>query len=244
MFCQSCGKEMNNSMVFCPYCGAKTGIGVASQAVGTQEPARIKTIFAIIAGIFALASIAPYYLMVPVSLSRFGRIIQSGQYAPFAFGMLIIIICFISCKDIKKATTPCILIMILDLAEFIREMIAGKGQFKADYKIWLTMIGYAAVRIYLCGIILLIMYVIALHSRADKRRILAIIVTCSFFILACYYIYRIVGMIISYHSMNLDIKFTDISIMLKLRLVFMELAFMVLSLAVAQISKKKNSKMR
>ena len=38
--------------------------------------------------------------------------------------------------------------------------------------------------------------------------------------------------------MNLDIKFTDISIMLKLRLVFMELAFMVLSLGVALIPKK------
>lgn len=238
MFCQSCGKEMNNSMVFCPYCGAKAGIGVGPQAVGTQELARIKAIFAIIAGIFAFLSIISYYMPISIRLSEFGKMISYGQYAPFAFGMLIIIICVISCKNIKKATIPCILIMVIDLAEFIREILTSKAQFEADYKAWLIMVGYGAVRIYICGIILLIMYVIALHSRADKRHILAIIVTCSFFILSCYYIYRIVGMIISYHSMNLDIKFTDISIMLKLRLVFMELAFMVLSLGVALIPKK------
>ena len=59
MYCSNCGKEIDNSMMFCPFCGAKVGAGVAPQAAApvaapvapqvaaSQGVARIKLAFAI-----------------------------------------------------------------------------------------------------------------------------------------------------------------------------------------------------
>ena len=59
MFCQNCVKDINESMMFCPFCGAKVGAGVAPQAAApvaapvapqvaaSQGVARIKLAFAI-----------------------------------------------------------------------------------------------------------------------------------------------------------------------------------------------------
>ena len=267
MFCQSCGKEINNSMMFCPYCGAKVGAGVAPQAVTPQnmipqtagmqpmwpQPiARIRMAFAVIITILAPIALLLMYRQYPINSIGYTRLgIRYGLLSELVITILLILISFLSTKDLKRSKVPFIILAAVQFIEVIRNyLIFGKAfnvtkieRIVDRYRMWLQQYGNNFLLTYGCGMILTILLLIAIGQTPSNRRALAWIVSVSHFLFIGYYLIKMVevlwrltlGMgkaISNFHFMP---YWYHIKMYGYPHLILSELAFALLALAIAVI---------
>lgn len=267
MFCQSCGKEINNSMMFCPYCGAKAGAGVTPQAVAPQpvtpqaavsqplwpQPVEhIKMVFAVIITIIAPIALLLMYRQFPLTSPIYTRLgTKYGVFFELIISILLILISFLSTKNIKRAKVPFIILAVVQFIEMIRNYFVFGRFFNvtkieriADrYRMWLQQYGNNFLLTYGCGMILTILLLIAIGQTPSNRRALAWIVSVSHFLFIGYYLIKMVEVFIRLTS-GMGKAISNFHFMpywyhVKMygypHLILSELAFALLALAIAVI---------
>ncbi len=257
MFCQNCGKEMNNSMVFCPYCGAKAGAGTAPQAVGTQEPARIKMVYAIIITILALIAQIIIYRRYPLNAIGYTGIgLKFTILSKLFTTILLIVTGFLATKNIRFAKIPLITLAVVEFAETIRSsnvfftmFCKGRGYDPIrGYKAWLINSGPNFLLTYGLNIILTILLLIAICQSPSGRRALSCIVSVFHFVIVGYYVYKMIRLLLQLieRAKGAGAGFHIKPYLFQLKvagyphLLLTELAFALLALAIALKPSKNN----
>ena len=220
MFCQKCGNEINENMMFCPYCGAKAGAGVAPRAVAPQVMApqaavsqpmwpqpveHIKMIFAVIITIIAPIALLMMYRQYPLNSIGYTRLgIRYGLLSELVITILLILISFLSAKNLKLSKVPFIILAVVQFIEMIRNyMVFGRAfsitkitRIFDRYRMWLQQYGNNFLLTYGCGMILTILLLIAIGQTPSNRRALAWVVSVSHFLFIGYYLIKMVEVFI------------------------------------------------
>lgn len=231
MYCSNCGKEIDNSTMFCPYCGAKTGASNVEKTKSENAPSRINVAFAVIVCALTLMSIVLKYMADHVTIWTLVTVgYKYGLYAGYINSILLIVIAVIACSNIEKTKALFIIIIINDLIECFRCLINYRDQFIIDNNVWKTQFFPNSLIPYALSVILILLLLLAVGSHSVMRRTFSTIAAIVYCIFAGFYVYKNVKAV-QLFGFELDSKYWFYLIT--------ELAFALLALAIAMISTNK-----